>query len=399
MDQEAPPFTPLALAIGGLLAMAAAVGIGRFIYTPILPPMNADLGLSQGDAGIIAAANYVGYLLGALAASQQSLPGSPRAWLLASLIASAITTAAMAAFDGMTAFLVLRFAGGIASALVLVFASALVLERLASVGRNGLSAVHFAGVGTGIATSAVIAWAVLEAGLGWRGIWLIGGGIALAATIAVAICVPGARSRGASNADHVQRPAVAMHVPPESRPALNRLTLAYGLFGFGYIITATFIVAIVRANAESASIEPIVWLAVGLAGAPSIVVWNAVAARLGVLKAFAIACLVEAVGVAASVLATSPAWLIAAAILVGGTFMGITALGLIAARGMAGPAGRRAVGLLTAAFGLGQIIGPLVAGYGHEWTGSFLAPSLLAVGALILSAALTVTLEPPPRPT
>ena len=130
--------------------MAAAIGIGRFIYTPILPPMAEGLHLTKGEAGLIASANFLGYLAGALAAASPRLPGGPRAWLLAALAASAVTTGAMAWPDGMAALLALRFVGGVASAYVLVLASALVLERLNAAGRGGLSAVHFSGVGTGI---------------------------------------------------------------------------------------------------------------------------------------------------------------------------------------------------------------------------------------------------------
>jgi MFS family permease len=151
---------PRLLAIGGLLAMASAVGIGRFIYTPILPPMAESLHLTKGEAGLIASANFLGYLAGAVAAACPRLRGNPRAWLLAALAVSAITTGAMAWPSGMSAFLALRFIGGVASAYALVLASSLVLERLAASGHGGLSAIHFSGVGTGIAVSAVLTWAL-----------------------------------------------------------------------------------------------------------------------------------------------------------------------------------------------------------------------------------------------
>jgi predicted MFS family arabinose efflux permease len=95
----------------GLFAIAAAIGIVRLIYTPILPPMAEGLHLTKGEAGLIASANFVGYLAGALAAASPHLIGRPRAWLLAALATSAATTGAMARPDGMVAFLALRFIG------------------------------------------------------------------------------------------------------------------------------------------------------------------------------------------------------------------------------------------------------------------------------------------------
>ena len=135
---------PLILALGGLLALAVAMGVGRFVYTPILPFMLEDLGLTKGQAGLIASANFAGYLAGALLAMAPVLPGSRRAWLLGALVMSALTTAAVGLASSMTAFLALRFAGGVASAFVLVFASTLVLERLRIAGRGGYMPHTFA---------------------------------------------------------------------------------------------------------------------------------------------------------------------------------------------------------------------------------------------------------------
>ncbi len=364
--------------------MASAIGIGRFIYTPILPPMAEGLHLTKGEAGLIASANFLGYLVGALAAAYPRLSGSARAWLLAALAVSAVTTGAMGLADGQGLFLGLRLLGGAASAFVLVFASALVLERLSLAGRGELTAVHFAGVGAGIVVSALLTWGLASAGGGWRAMWFGGGAVSLAAVVAVATLIP---------ADTEQPQAPGRVGQDGGTARLWPLVTAYGLFGFGYVITATFIVAIVRGAPETVAIEPLVWLVVGVAAVPSVGFWSLLGRRYGVTRMFGLACVVEAVGVAASVLWINVAGLFLAAAFLGGTFMGITALGLMAARDLSAGAARRPLALLTAAFGLGQIIGPVVAGYGFDLTGSFFLPSMIAAAALCVSAALTALMR------
>ena len=375
--------SPALLAIGGLIALASAMGIGRFIYTPILPFMVEDLGLSKSNAGLIASANFLGYLAGAIVAAAVRLPGSQRGWMLAALTASALTTAAMGWPRSIAAFLMLRFAGGVASAYVLVLASSLVLHRLSASGSGTLSAVHFAGVGVGIVLSALLTCVLGMAGLGWPSMWICSGAIAYCSAPVVAALIPSAAP------EEMVSPAGA---EAASHGRLKLLALAYGLFGFGYVITATFIVVIVRGSPDASPLEPLFWLVLGLAAIPSVAFWVAVGRRCGVVGAFAIACLAEAVGVYASVTWPGLEGLLAASVLVGGTFMGLTALGLIAANDLAPTDGRRWFGILTSAFGLGQIVGPIVAGYGFDLTGSFFLPSMLAVAALCLGALLALAI-------
>jgi predicted MFS family arabinose efflux permease len=371
---------PLALAIGGLVALASAVGIGRFVYTPILPLMVEDLCMTQGAAGLLASANFAGYLAGALLAATPILPGSRRSWLLLALIASSLTTGAMAFASSHMAFLVLRFAGGVASAFVLVFASALVLDRLSAAGRPDLAAVHFAGVGTGIALSAVLVSSLAAWGGDWRSLWLASG---LASVLAVAI-VAGLIT------DRVEPVTSMTSRPHRANSRLTALVVAYGLFGFGYIITATFLVAIVRGADQVRSFEPVVWLVVGLTAAPSVALWTSIGEKIGIARSFALASVVEAVGVAASVLWLTPPGILLAAALLGGTFMGITALGLVGARRLSQGDPRRTLAVMTAAFGLGQIVGPTFAGAIYDATGTFVVPSLTAVSALLVGALLAM---------
>ncbi|MEE8275459.1 MAG: YbfB/YjiJ family MFS transporter [Alphaproteobacteria bacterium] len=370
----------VAVALGGLIALAAAMGIGRFVYTPILPFMAEGLGLSKAEAGVIASANFFGYLVGALAASAAALPGGRRGWFLAALAVSALSTAVMGLASSMVLFLGLRFVGGVASAFVLVFASALVLDRLAAARRSPLSALHFAGVGCGIAVSAVLVSALAAGGHDWRVQWLASGMVSLLALGAVIWLVPGeagAERRVSSRGVGTDRRMIA-------------LIAAYGLFGFGYVITATFISIIVRTSPELRSIEPVIWLVVGLAAIPSVALWTWIGGRFGNAWSFAIACLVEGVGVAMSVLATSALAIAVSAALLGGTFMGITALGLVHAHHISSGDPRRSLALMTAAFGLGQMIGPTFAGFAYDLDNSFLVPSLAAAAALFVAAGLVV---------
>jgi len=367
--------SPLSLAVGGLLAMAAAIGVGRFVYTPILPPMVEALGLTKSQAGVIAASNFMGYLAGALLAAAR-LPGSRRAWLLGALVVNAAALAAMGLASSMLVLSVLRFIAGVVSAFGLIFASALVLDRLAAAGRGRLSAVHFAGVGTGIAISAALVAMLRD----WRTMWFASAALALVAGLAVIALVPPDHPGSKATRSGPREPFPSGFVP---------LALAYGLFGFGYVITATFIVAMVRSTPAIASLEPIIWVMFGLSAAPSVALWTALAARWGVRRTFAVAAFVEAAGVAVSALWVTSATVIAASVFVGGTFMGLTALGLIAAReGGGDPRGR--IALVTAVFSAGQILGPVFAGHLYDRTGSFAVPSLAAAAALVVAGVLTL---------
>ncbi len=355
------------LALAGLVALAVGNGIGRFVFTPILPWMIEALALSPADAGFIASANYAGYLVGALVGATTWLRGSPRAWLVGGLVASAVTTGMVGLFSVPLSLAGVRFAGGVASAFVMVFGSAVVLQR------GGSAAVHFAGVGVGVALSAAM---VAALPLDWRGMWWASGAVSLIGALAAAWLLRGpAPSAGATDDAGTGREPLS-------------LLVAYGLLGFGYVVTATFIVAIVRASPEARSAEPIVWLLVGLAAAPSVALWTWAGGKIGEVRAFALSCAIQAVGVAASVLVPTAGGAMAAALLLGGTYMGSTALGLTAARRLSAQP-RHALARMTAGFGLGQMAGPLFAGLVAERTGGFLVPSLAAAGALVVAAALT----------
>lgn len=370
---------PLRQALAGMIALAVAMGIGRFVYTPILPGMMDGLGLSASQAGFLASANFLGYLVGAVVAGGGWAEGRERAVTLGALAASAALCAWMGLAGGVGTFAAIRFLAGLASAFVMVILSNMVFASLATAGRGDLQAVHFGGVGLGIAVSALMTAGLGLADADWRAGWYWSAALSAAGLVAVmALLEKGPRPEGP--------PAREPRLP--RRPAFLRIILAYGLFGFGYIVTATFLVAIVRQQGGGGLFESVVWLVTGLAGLPSVWLWSRLAARIGLTATFAAGCLVEAVGVAASVSLGGHAGPLVGGILVGGTFIALTALGLRAGRQLGGPAPRRALAAMTAAFGTGQILGPVVAGYAADRTGGFAASSALAAAALALAAAV-----------
>ena len=232
------------VALGGLIALAVGIGVGRFVYTPILPFMTAELGLTPAEGGLVASANFLGHLLGALAAVWVRLPGGRRAWLLGCLVLSAATTAAMGFTMTIAGFVTLRFAGGVASALAIVLSTAIVLDRLSACGRPGLSWMPYAGVGAGIAVSAVLVAGLAAHGAGWSTLWLASGALSLLGLLACAYLI-------------AETPDAASGSMPQdgggARRGLPAFVAAYGLFGFGYVITATFISQMVRTTPEIAA--------------------------------------------------------------------------------------------------------------------------------------------------
>ena len=372
-----PRSMSLRYALAGALAMAIGMGIGRFAYTPILPGMMEGLGLTASDAGLIASANYVGYLIGAILAGGGWGQGRERSMAYLGTGGTAVLTAAMGLTDAMPAFLLIRFVAGIASAFMMIFLSTIIFSQLARTQQAGLQSLHFGGVGLGITVSAIVTGAVFVLGLDWQMNWFAAAGVSAIAFMAVVWLM---------GVDDYAPPSQSRREPPLVwNPALAKITLAYAIFGAGYIVTATFLIAIVRQSDGGFVVESGVWLAAGLAGAPSVWLWSLVARRLGLAAAFGIGCVVEAVGVVASVSIGGYGAQLLAGALLGGTFIAVTAMGLQIGRAVAGDAPRRALAIMTAAFGVGQITGPLLAGIAADLTGSFFAPSIGAAVALMIA--------------
>jgi len=370
-------------ALAGFLALALAMGVGRFAYTPMLPPMLDGSSLSLSGAGFVASANFAGYLAGALLATRSFVARRRVLWLRAGLVATVVTTAAMAIDAGTWTWSAVRFVAGVASAFVLVFASAVVFASAAREGRPMLGALLYAGVGFGIVASTVLIDFGRDAGWGFAPLWSALAALALLLAIAPwreLDAPPPSSASGVAARD--ERSASA------DRRALGRLVASYGCLGFGYVITATFVVVMARALPDARTAEFWTWMIVGIAGAPSNWLWTRVAQRIGVYPAIVAAFVLEAIGVALVAIGQQAIALYVGAALLGGTFMAITALGLAQARSLAPDRPDETIARMTVAFSIGQIVGPAIGGWMAERSGSFVAPSWMAGGVLVIGAAL-----------
>lgn len=381
---SAPPHRLFIIGLTGALALASSQGLGRFFFTPVLPGMMSSLGFSPADAGLIASANFAGYLIGALLSSQAWAAGRERPAALAGLLATAVLMAAMALPQTLVPMMVIRFLAGLASAFGLIFTSALVIEVAAAAGSTAVPSAMFGGVGIGISLSSLIVMAVsLLAGgsvEGWRPSWLTGSLFALAIFLLAALVLPKPQAGKAK----VTEP------PLRWRPLFVMAAVAYCCFGFGYIVSATFLVAIARAAGSGAWVEFLCWFATGLACFASLFVWQPLIKRRGADVVLAICMVVLAVGTLSSVLLPAGIAVIIGGVLLGGTFMVITSCGLATGRIFAPESPRRAMGVMTAIFGTGQIAGPVVAGWAASLSGSYLMAGLVAAGVLVFGAVLVL---------
>ncbi|WAP53650.1 YbfB/YjiJ family MFS transporter [Streptomyces sp. S465] len=359
-------------------ALAAAMGVGRFAYTPIMPLMHTQAGLSDGSGASLATANYIGYLIGALLGI--ALPALVRSAtaLRYGLLLLAATMAAMPLTHDPGAWWALRLVAGAASALVFMIAVSALLTGLAAHAQH-MAGWAFGGVGAGIALSGLLV-AVLQQIGSWQAAWLACA--ALTAVLAAGTWRLATPPTPAPAPPPAPATPAADGVParPRTRRWFFALMASYTLEGIGYIIAGTFLVAAIQQGAPG-WIGNSAWIVVGLAALPSCALWMRLARRFSRPALLMVSLSLQAAGIALPALFAGSTPALGAAVLFGATFMGVSTMALAIGTHLRIP---RAVALLTAGYSIGQVLGPPLAapllrhGY-HQ--------ALLLAAALVLAAA------------
>jgi MFS family permease len=371
----------------GAAALGAAMGIGRFAYTPILPLMTAQAAVTPQVAGQLATANYVGYLAGALAGTASSRLTRSAIACRTSLIVLVATLAAMPFATNTIGWLAMRTIAGFTSAVVFVIAVNFLLDHLGDHSPH-LPGWGFGGVGIGIALSGALVLALPTGD--WQTAWW------MAALSAAVLSVCSWRMGG------TQRPAMVSAANPMKalpRKRLDRgfaiLFVCYTLEGVGYIVAGTFLVAAIR-QTSSGWLGSGAWLFVGIAAAPSAALWAWLSARWSHPRLLVVALTLQAVGIALPAVAGGAPAALVGAVLFGGTFIGVSTMALAAGRRWRFPG---AVALLTAGYSAGQIVGPVAVAplLGHGFHSALIAGSLVVVAAAIAAALVRIPQAEPAR--
>jgi len=361
---------------GGIAALLLTVGIARFAYTPLLPAMQAGVaGFGDAEGGLLAAANYLGYLAGAaMAATLSDIVTKDRLYRWA-LPLAVVSTAGMALTTDPILWALLRLVSGLASAAGLILCSGLVMHFLLGRGERVRMGLYFGGVGLGLALSAALV-ALLAPWLGWRGQWTVLGLAGLPLAWLAHRWVPRAEAAPATSGGK------GVPVADPHRGFIRSLQAAYFCAGFGYVISATFLVDMLEGTPGLEPVAPWAWLLVGLAAAPSCLVWERIGERIAPIPALSTAWLVQVAGILLPVLHPSAVAALAGALLFGFTFMGIVALMLTLVGRLYPENPARPMGRLTFWFGTAQIIGPALGGWMAESAGSYTGATLLAAAVL-----------------
>ncbi|WP_339476960.1 MFS transporter [Pseudomonas fluorescens] len=367
--------SPLIRLSACFVALMMAMGIGRFALTPQMPHLLSEGQFDLTAAGLIAAANYLGYLLGAVDAMFAHRARQVQRRLHGGLWLCVLLTLASFWANGFWAHLLLRFGTGVASAWVLVMITALSQPLAVAAGRPRLGALVFAGPGLGIFLTGLLALVSHLLNQTSATLWLIYAAAALVMMLGVWRLLP--QPVAAKAAD-------AAAVSPANR-SIGRLALIYALYGVGYIIPATFLSQMANAQFHGQWQADLFWPCFGLGAAIGVLLVSLRRHEPHTTRQWLMATLwLQAAGVFACLLGSG--WGLALGVIFCGTpFLACMQLVMQRSRELAPHATQRNAGMLTACFAVGQLSGPLLAALSSHFSGG-LQPALVIAGSGLLIA-------------
>ena len=367
--------------LAGFFSQLLCLGIARFAYTPLLPLMQQQQVLDDASGGYLAAVNYLGYMAGALlAASLSNLKLKDSLYRLG-LVLALLSTLGMALTENLWLWSLWRFIAGLSSAGSMLIASGLIMHWLLRHKQRAELGIHFAGLGFGIALSALLVELMLSLQLDWRAQWQY------FAAFAVLLAIPAWR--------WLPRPAVvtaaaqirSADTPPS--PRFYRLMLAsYFCAGYGYVISATFIVTIVERMPGLSGSGNLSFIVLGLAATPAVLLWDLIARKSGYLKAIMLALVLQAVSIVLPLWFSAIAVVLLSAALFGATFVGVVSLVLTMAGRLYPAKPAKLMGKMTLAYGSAQVLAPALTGYLAQLSGTYTLGLYLAAGFVTLGAVL-----------
>jgi predicted MFS family arabinose efflux permease len=366
----------------GILSLILTLGIARFAYTPLLPIMQHQAGLGVSEAGWLASINYIGYLCGAIIASFVSnLVIKDRLYRLG-LIVAVLTTGAMGLTENFWIWSLLRFFAGLSSAAGLLLGSGLILNWLIRHDQRSELGIHFSGIGAGIAICAAVV-ELMNTHLDWRQQWQ------LLTMLGVILIVPAWRWLPPPDTDTTTRSGQIMTDQPPTKSFLRLFMMIYFCAGVGYVVSATFLVAIIDQLPGLQEQGAWTFFLLGVAATPACIIWDLIARRTGYLNALIIAFVIQIIGILLPIFHANLILAMTGAALFGGTFIGIVSLVLTMAGRYYPTRPAKMMGKMTISYGVAQILAPAITGAiavnsGSYHDGLYLAAVMMTIGTLFL---------------
>ncbi|MEB7794060.1 YbfB/YjiJ family MFS transporter [Staphylococcus equorum] len=368
----------------GMICLFIVMAIGRFAYTPIMPFMQQTGHMDNQSAGLLATINYLGYLIGAIIPIW-IVVFSKVTDLKVYLLINIVSTILMGLFDNFTLWIIFRLIAGITSGTVFVLASNVALEALRAANKGRISGMLYSGVGLGIFTSSIFIF-LFTTENNWKITWIL---LDVFALVMGSFVFFGMRQN--SNVENETQTLNEKEDKPKVK--LNKkfiwgFSIAYFCEGAGYIITGTFLVAIVKSIPEFADYAALSWMFVGLGAIPSTILWSMMAEKLGYSKATNLAFILQIIAVILPVFSESITSLVISSILFGATFLGLTTLFMSKAQTLMFQSNSKInlVASLTVIYSLGQMIAPALSGVLIGESGNYNAALIFA--SIILCVGL-----------
>ncbi|MCX8085009.1 MAG: YbfB/YjiJ family MFS transporter [Calditerrivibrio sp.] len=370
----------ISVLFGGFCSLFLGMGISRFVYTPILPLMQREFSLSDFISGSLASVNLFGYLLGAIFAI--TLKDNSKKFILfrISVVISVITISLMV-FESVVFWFLVRFWAGFCSALILIYGSDFVINYLIKSGFGHLSGFIFSGIGIGMVMSGMTI-PFLGKFFSSSKIWLLMGLLSILPAIVVYATVP-------KTPEQTRQMDTCQDIKGNNLP-VKLVTIAYFLEGFGYIITGTFVSALVYRVEGSSFLSGLVWVVVGLGASIFTPLWGILGKKVGNVLILVFLYFLQCICVALPLIKFSYLYLFISALGLGGTFLGIVSLSFVVAKEITNI--RNTTSVLTIFFSFGQILGPIIGGYLADKTRSFYSPIALASLSIFLGGIIMIFL-------
>ncbi|EPV2383744.1 YbfB/YjiJ family MFS transporter [Staphylococcus pseudintermedius] len=367
----------------GMIALFIVIALGRFAYTPILPFMQLDTGLDNKSVGLLATFNYLGYLIGAMLPIFYIMKNKVFD-LKCYLLLNVATMLLFGVTDHFVIWSLLRLLNGISSGAVFVLASNIVLEALHLARREGIAGLLYSAVGLGLFSSSLFIFLYTDV-THWRETWIWLGSAAFILTLIIIVCLrenptlPEPASHKAHGPEKVIRYSKKFYIP---------FAIAYFCEGAGYIITGTFLVAIVKTMPTLSEYAALSWMFVGLGAIPSTVLWSMIGQRIGICLSVILAFLLQIVAVLMPIFTVNAFAIALSSMIFGATFLGLTTLFMSKSHQITFETkGNNLVAVMTLIYSVGQMIAPYISGILIERTHSYndaliFAAAILVVGIL-----------------